>query len=49
MKLILERDCGDKFGITVEGEATLETMQGLCVLLDDWAKERDKDNGKADR
>jgi uncharacterized protein (DUF2249 family) len=48
MKLTLELDNGKTFGITLDKdpEPLLETMQDMCVLLDDWAKSWDKDNAE---
>jgi hypothetical protein len=45
MKLTLERDNGDTFTVTIEEQPEgplVKTMQGMCVLLDSWATERDK-------
>jgi hypothetical protein len=46
MKLTLELDNGEKNTINMEGEPTdrLETLKGMCVLLDMWATMRDKNN-----
>jgi hypothetical protein len=50
MKLTLELDNGKTLAIVLgkNPEPLLETMQDVCVLLDDWAKDwdRDKDNAE---
>jgi hypothetical protein len=50
MKLTLELDNGEKNTITLEGELDpgerLETLKGMCRLLDMWATMRDKNNGQ---
>jgi hypothetical protein len=48
MKLTLELDNGEKNTITLEGEPDnrLESLQGMCRLLDMWATMRDKNNGQ---
>jgi hypothetical protein len=46
MRLTLERDNGESFTIQTDKEPEgplLQMMQDMCILLDDWAKERDKD------
>jgi hypothetical protein len=44
MKLTLELDNAKSFTISLDQdpERRLETMQQMCTLLDDWAKEWEK-------
>jgi hypothetical protein len=46
MKLTLELDNGEKNTIRLEGELDdrLQSLKGMCVLLDMWATMRDKNN-----
>jgi hypothetical protein len=48
MKLTLELDNGKTCTITLPSLAgdRLKTMQDMCVLLDHWASERDKQEDK---
>jgi hypothetical protein len=48
MKLTLELDNGEANTINMEGEPDnrLQSLQGMCILLDMWATERDKNNGQ---
>jgi hypothetical protein len=48
MKLTLELDNGETNTINMEGEPDnrLQSLQGMCILLDMWATERDKNNGQ---
>jgi hypothetical protein len=48
MKLTLELDEDKTFSIVLDKapEHRLETMQQMCTLLDDWAKEWTKENAQ---
>jgi hypothetical protein len=50
MKLTLELSDGrqtaiklEEYGDTIQPKDRLQTLQGLCVLLDSWATEIEKD------